>query len=251
MQRYTFFWICANFFVLLHPICGKLPKLRRNKMKKAYFFDMDGVLVNSMPNHAQAWAETLVRYGITFEPRDCYINEGRTSRDVILMLAEQQGLFFTDEQVETIYQEKTNAYRRLGGGTQMPGMKEVLTYLHEQGAQIWVVTGGGQPDLFDQLEGFYPGIFRKDRMVTALQVPIGKPRPEPYLRALEGSGCAKEDCCVVENAPLGIQAGKAAGIFTIGVNTGPLKDTDLYDGGADIVLKDMVQLLEYIQREVK
>lgn len=215
-------------------------------MKKAYFFDMDGVLFDSMPNHAQAWAETLVKYGIAFEPRDCYINEGRTSRDVIRLLAKQQGLYFTDEEIEVIYQEKTEAYRQHGGGKPMKAMYEVLTYLHNHGAQIWVVTGGGQPDLHEQLEVAFPGIFRKDRMVTAIQVPIGKPRPEPYLKAWEGSGCNKEDCCVVENAPLGIQAGKAAGIFTIGVNTGPLNDKDLYDAGADVVLKDMVQLLDYI-----
>lgn len=217
-------------------------------MKQAYFFDMDGVLFDSMPNHAQAWADTLVRYGIRFVPSDCYINEGRTSRDVIRLLAKQQGLYFTDDEIECIYQEKTDAYRMRGGGKPMPGMLEVLTYLHENGVQVWVVTGGGQKDLFDQLEAAFPGIFHQDRMVTALQVPIGKPRPDPYLRAWEGSDCSKEDCCVIENAPLGIQAGKAAGLFTIAVNTGPLEDDVLWEAGADVVLKNMAQLLEYLKK---
>lgn len=215
-------------------------------MKQAYFFDMDGVLFDSMPNHSLAWAETLVKYGIAFEPRDCYINEGRTSRDVIRLLAKQQGLSFTDEEIERIYCEKTDAYRRRGGGKPMKGVSEVLHYLHEQGAQIWVVTGGGQTDLYEQLESAFPGIFHKDRMVTALQTPIGKPLPDPYLLAWKGSGCDKEDCCVIENAPLGIRAGKAAGLFTIGVNTGPLPDNDLYDAGADVVVKDMAALLAYL-----
>lgn len=215
-------------------------------MFKAFFFDMDGVLFDSMPNHSLAWAETLVRYGIRFEPRDCYINEGRTSRDVIRLLAKQQGLYFTDDEIELIYQEKTEAYRRHGGGKPMRDVEKVLNYIHQQGTQIWVVTGGGQPDLYNQLEAAFPGIFRPNRMVTALQVPIGKPRPEPYLKAWEGSGCAKEDCCVIENAPLGIQAGKAAGLFTIGVNTGVLRREDLAAAGADLVFDNMQQLHDWL-----
>lgn len=219
-------------------------------MFKSFFFDMDGVLFDSMPNHALAWAETLVRYGIRFEPRDCYINEGRTSRDVIRMLAQQQGLYFTDDEIEDIYQEKTIAYRQHGGGKPMKDVAKVLNYIHAQGAQIWVVTGGGQPDLYDQLEASFPGIFRLDRMVTAIQVPIGKPRPEPYLKAWEGSGCVKADCCVIENAPLGIQAGKAAGLFTIGVNTGVLHREDLRNAGADIVFDNMQQLYDWLNHEI-
>lgn len=219
-------------------------------MFKSFFFDMDGVLVDSMPNHALAWAETLVRYGIRFEPRDCYINEGRTSRDVIRMLAKQQGLYFTDDEIEAIYQEKTAAYHRHGGGKPMLNVDKVLNLIHQQGAQVWVVTGGGQPDLYDQLEVSFPGIFRPDRMVTALQVPIGKPRPEPYLKAWEGCGCAKADCCVIENAPLGIQAGKAAGLFTIGVNTGVLRREDLLSAGADIVFDNMQQLYDWLNHEI-
>ena len=49
---------------------------------------------------------------------------------------------------------------------------------------------------------------------------------------------------VIENAPLGVQAGVAAGIFTIGVNTGPLDDKVLIDAGADLLLNSMQQLSE-------
>ena len=51
--------------------------------KKAYFFDMDGVLFDSMPNHAVAWEEVMKAHGLSFTARDCYINEGRTGESVI------------------------------------------------------------------------------------------------------------------------------------------------------------------------
>ena len=107
------------------------------------------------------------------------------------------------------------------------------------------MTGSGQQTLFDELNEVFPNAFARERMVTALDVIKGKPDPEPYLRAWEKSGLEKSECCVIENAPMGIRAGKAAGLFTIGVNTGPLPDNDLYDAGADVVVKDMAALLAY------
>lgn len=218
-------------------------------MFKAFFFDMDGVLLDSMPHHVVAWKETLSRYGIHFEPRDCYLNEGRPSRDVIRLLAQRQGMELREDVLETIYQEKTAAYRRQEQSGPMHGVGDVLNYICSQqvdgqAPQIWVVTGGGQKDLYEQLEQFFPGVFRRERMITAMDVTHGKPAPEPYLKAWERSGLKKEECCIVENAPLGCAAGKAAGIFTVGVNTGVLQDEDLANNGASIVFPSMPAFLE-------
>lgn len=218
-------------------------------MFQAFFFDMDGVLFDSMPNHILAWSETLAKYGIPFTPRDCYLNEGRTSRDVILLLAKRHHITVAEDQLEVIYQEKTASYRRRGGGKPMKDIDLVLYFLARRGSSIWVVTGGGQTDLHEQLEGFFPGIFQKEKMITAFDYTNGKPHPEPYLTAWERSGLKKEQCCVVENAPLGIQAGKAAGLFTIGVNTGELTREDLEKAGADIVLDNMAQLHEWLLKQ--
>ena len=79
-------------------------------------------------------------------------------------------------------------------------------------------------------------------MVTAFDVKLGKPHPEPYLMGLEKAGVKPYEALVVENAPMGIQAGVAAGIFTIAVNTGPLDDRILLDAGADLLYPDMTAL---------
>lgn len=220
-------------------------------MFKAFFFDMDGVLVDSMRNHCRAWEQTMPAYNITFAPRDCYLNEGRTSKEVIRILAKRQGVELDESLLDSIYETKTRLYRQLGGATAMHGVADVLHYLREQDAQIWVVTGGGQPDLFEQLEGFFgTGIFRRDHMITAMDVTHGKPDPEPYLRAWERSGLPKEACCVVENAPLGCQAGHAAEIFTAGViSTSVLSAEDLSYAGADHVFADMEQFLNWLKQQ--
>jgi len=215
-------------------------------MFSAFFFDMDGVLLDSMPNHVKAWSQTLAEYGIPFTARDCYLNEGRTSRDVIRLLADRHHVPIQDDQLEEIYQEKTANYRKRGGGKAMKDMDLVLKDLTDHHSNIWVVTGGGQKDLYEQLEGFYPGVFNRHNFITAYDVTYGKPNPEPYLKAWERSGYKKEECCVVENAPLGIQAGKGAGLFTIGVNTGVLHREDLEAAGADLVFDNMMQLHEWL-----
>ena len=81
-------------------------------------------------------------------------------------------------------------------------------------------------------------------MVTAFDVERGKPDPEPYLMGLQKGGLHADECVVVENAPLGVRAAKAAGIFTIAVNTGPLPNEALTDEGADILLPSMQALCD-------
>ncbi len=74
-------------------------------------------------------------------------------------------------------------------------------------------------------------------MVTAFEVEIGKPDPEPYLMGLEKAGNLKPNQAIVlENAPLGVESGHRANIFTVAVNTGPLLDSVLTDAGADMLL---------------
>lgn len=208
---------------------------------------MDGVIFDSMPHHAQAWDIVMKRHGLDFTARDCYLQEGRTGQSVIyetILRCEHREA--TEEEIWPIYWEKTEMFQSLGGAEPMRGIHEVLDFLQAQGKDIYIVTGSGQKTLFNTLEQHFPGIFSRERMVTAFDVERGKPDPEPYLKAWEKSGLRKEDCCVIENAPLGIRSAKAAGLFAIGVNTGPLNDEDLLKEGADIVLPDMPALLRYL-----
>lgn len=220
-------------------------------MFKAFFFDLDGVLYNSMPSHAQAWEEVMRAEGLHFTARDCYLQEGRTGQSVITeAILRDRGYMPADEEWRRIYEAKTNRFHELAG-TPAPvaGVQDVLAHLKGRTPepQIFIVTGSGQQTLFDSLEHTFPGVFRRERMVTAFDYTHGKPDPEPYLMAWERSGLPKEACCVIENAPLGIRAGKGAGLYTIGVNTGPLLPSDLKEAGADRVFDTMHDLLGWLQ----
>ena len=219
-------------------------------LAKAYFFDMDGVLFDSMPRHAIAWEEVMKQHGLPFTAYDCYINEGRTGESVIREAFQKAlGRDATQEEVKTIYAEKSAYYHQLLQTTTptIPGVADVLQFVKEQGHQIWVVTGSGMRTLLDSLNEVFPSIFQQDQMITAFDVTQGKPHPEPYLKAWERSGLPKEQCLVIENAPLGVRSGKAAGLTVYAVNTGILTREDLAQ--ADQVFDSMEELLEYLKQQ--
>lgn len=220
---------------------------------KAYFFDMDGVLFDSMPNHAIAWEEVMKQHQLPFTAYDCYLNEGRTGESVIreaMWTARNRDA--TPDEIATIYAEKSAYFTMLeqksGGTPAISGVADVLQYIQSRGHQIWVVTGSGMRSLLDNLNAVLPPVFQRDRMITAFDVVKGKPDPEPYLKAWERSGLAKEQCVVIENAPLGVRSAKAAGLTVYAVNTGILTREDLLQAGADKVFDSMQELLEELNR---
>lgn len=210
---------------------------------------MDGVLFDSMPGHAYAWSHAMTQFGLTMTPYEAYLHEGRTGRGTINILAERYwGRDATEEEAKRIYAAKAELFDTLPEPKPMPGAFEALTAAKERGSRIVLVTGSAQASLLEHLEQHYPGFFREELMVTGLDVKQGKPHPEPYLMGLEKAGVKAEEAIVVENAPLGIQSAKAAGIFTIAANTGPLEDRLLRDAGADIVVPGMKDVARFIRQ---
>ena len=215
---------------------------------KAAFFDMDGVLFNSMPYHAEAWKRTMNAHGIPFELHDAYVCEGRTGVSVINeVFLQHKGRMATDEEIQLMYKEKSDCFNNISKIERIPDILPLLETLKADGIDIYIVTGSGQESLLDRLNKWFPGFFCKEKMVTAFDVKKGKPDPEPYLIALAKSGVQPNEAFVVENAPLGVRASVAAGLFTFAVNTGILTtkelECELNDSG--IVLPDMKAVLNY------
>ena len=159
---------------------------------KAAFFDMDGVLFNSMPYHAEAWKRTMNAHGIPFELHDAYVCEGRTGASVINeVFLKHKGREATEEEIQLMYKEKSDCFNSISKIERIPDIHPLLEQLKADGVDIYIVTGSGQESLLDRLEKWFPGIFCKEKMVTAFDVKKGKPDPEPYLIALRKSGDRK------------------------------------------------------------
>jgi HAD superfamily hydrolase (TIGR01509 family) len=219
-------------------------------MTKAVFFDMDGVLFDSMPGHAYAWAKVMTAYGLPMTPEDAFENEGRTGIGTISIFTRRYwDRDATEEEARELYRRKTivfNEYMAERGGEapEIPGAAAVLNKVGDGGMKRVLVTGSAQQSLLTRLERHYPGHFTPDLMVTGDDVRYGKPNPEPYLMALKKADVTADEALVVENAPLGVRAAVAAGIRTIAVNTGPLPDHLLLDEGATWLFPSMQALAD-------
>lgn len=208
-------------------------------------------MYDSMPKHARAWAQVMQAHGYDFSEEDCFMNEGRTGKDVIReAIWELEHREATEDEIWDIYEEKGRAFVAQGEVGPIEGVIDVLRFLKKNKKDIWVVTGSAQASLLDNLNTKIGPFFDRTRMVTAFDVTHGKPDPEPYLKAWDKSKQPKKDCCVIENAPLGVRSAKAAGLYTIAVNTGPLADIALWNEGADQVFASMSDLLSWLKENI-
>lgn len=215
--------------------------------KKGVFFDMDGVIYDSMGYHADAWSNAFRHFGIDFSPEMVYQNEGRTfSSTINLVYRQNEKRDATDIEIDQIYSKKTELIAAFPDAIPFKGAKSLMERLKKQGVAIWVVTGSSQQKFLEPLILDFEGLISMEQIISGNDVKHGKPNPEPYLTALQKSGFRSDEVIVIENAPLGIQSAKAAGIFTIAVNTGILKDSDLWESGADVVIQDLKELEQVV-----
>ena len=212
---------------------------------KAVLFDMDGVLFNSMPYHADSWHTVMERHGLHLSREEAFLHEGRTGAATInIVYRRQYGQDAAPELVKRIYAEKSEEFASHPEPERMPGAWELMQKVKACGLTPVLVTGSGQTTLLERLAHSYPDTFDRAHMVTAFDVKFGKPNPEPYLMGLTKADVQPWEAMVVENAPLGVQAGVAAGIFTVAVNTGPLPDKVLLESGADLLFSSMQDLCD-------
>lgn len=215
-------------------------------MRKVVLFDMDGVLYDSMPNHAIAWVRAMESFGVRFTADDAYITEGARGVDTVRKyLKEQTGKVITEEEALRMYNVKAERFAELPTARIMPGALQLMEKIQKDGLKIGVVTGSAQRPLISRILNDFSRFVTEDHIVTAFDVKHGKPDPEPYLTGMQKcGGYSPSETIVVENAPLGVKAGHASGAYTIAVNTGPLPDSELISQGSDRLFPNMQALAD-------
>ena len=212
----------------------------------AVLFDMDGVIYDSMPNHAVSWHDAMADYGLLMPYEAAYQYEGMRGVETIRLLARQQWhRELGDDEAAAMYSHKSQLFAervKSHPAPIMPGIRELMSQMKDMGLTLCVVTGSGQHTLLDRLLSDFSSLLSADHIVTAFDVRHGKPDPEPYLVGARRCKVMPGDAVVIENAPLGVRAAVAAGCTTIAVNTGPLPDAILMAEGASHIFPSMTAL---------
>ena len=213
--------------------------------KKYALIDMDGTLYDSMPYHNRAWREMMAENGVATKPDEFFLYEGMTGYDTInLIFNRELGRSTTREEARRLYDRKAEIFVSYGEKGLIKDADKMIGMLIDKGIGRVLVTGSAQQSLLSRLEHDFPGGFSRDKMVTAHDVEHGKPDPEPYLKGLEKAGVGADEAFVIENAPLGVRAGKRAGIFTVALMTGPIPREEFEREGADLIFTSMTEFTE-------
>ena len=130
--------------------------------------------------------------------------------------------------MKSMVETKSKTFLGFGPMPKYPGVDALVERLRARALRLAMVTGTSRKNIEHHFGAWLQNF---DAIVTADDVKRTKPDPEPYLQALAKLGLAASDCVVVENAPLGVRSGKAAGIRVIAVtSTNPaelLKEADV------------------------
>jgi HAD superfamily hydrolase (TIGR01509 family) len=209
-------------------------------MIKAIFWDNDGVLVNTEHIYFEATQHILATVGIPLTPEqylEMFLVQGKGAWH----LAEERG--FTAADIESLRNQRNVLYGQLLAEAPLVinGVDRVLASLH--GRYLMGVVTSSRKDHFDVIHRNTGLLKYFDFVLTGEDYTRVKPEPDPYLKAIEKSGCGPEECLAIEDSLRGLTSAKAAGIKCIVVPT-PLTRTSNFDA-ADQVLENIHELLGF------
>ncbi len=210
---------------------------------KAVLFDMDGVILDSMPYHVKAWQQAMEEWGLSVPAHLIYLHEGAIEPETAVAIFRQNDCPIDEETFHNIlarqreiftteFQDKIRPF---------PGVPELLEDLRSRGHEVALVTSSHSEILNEVL----PREIREmmSHIVTGDQVTRRKPFPDPYLKAFNALGLPRSRCTVVENAPAGIQAAKAAQLTCLALTTTLPEE---YLTGADAIFPSHSLLREHL-----
>jgi HAD superfamily hydrolase (TIGR01509 family) len=178
---------------------------------KAYLFDCDGTIADSMPLHYIAWSKALSEWNCEFTEDIFYAWGGMPVAEIISSLNASHGL---NMPVEAVARRKEQLYYEVL--PQLKAVPEVLEHIAARHGQIpfAVVSGSTRDSVTASLKALQI-LDRFDTLVCAGDYARSKPDPEPFLIAAERLGKTPADCLVFEDTAMGIQAATAAGMASV------------------------------------
>jgi len=208
-------------------------------MIQGVLFDLDGVIVDTPHYHFLAWKYMFEQQGGLVSEKTVLLHEGRKSSETLPILMQEAGVHIPEDKQDQFIEEKRSYYRTIVQISHFPKAFEVIDTLKLRGFKIALVTGSALKNMQYALNREQQSHF--DLILTGDEVTQAKPFPEPYLTAARRLGLKPGECVVVENAPLGIEAAKSAGMYCIAIETTLNCE---YLRAADCILKNIGELIE-------
>ncbi|MBN2105274.1 HAD family phosphatase [bacterium] len=205
---------------------------------KAVLFDLDGVLVDTLHYHYLAWEKMFSDRGGHVKELTVLLHEGRNSFEILPVLMKESGVHIPESEHEKFIHDKRAYYRSIVDVRFYPFALDVVDEVKKREIQAVIVTACSQLTMRKSLSKQHRQLF--DFIQTGDDVPRAKPYPDPYDIARKKLQLNRDECLVIENAPLGIASANAAGIECIAISsTLPAK----YLSEADVIIHSINDLM--------
>jgi HAD superfamily hydrolase (TIGR01509 family) len=178
---------------------------------KAYLFDCDGTIADSMPLHYRAWSQALAGWNCCLEERTFYQLGGMPVTEIVALLNQHHGLEMPP--LEVARRKEEHYYRILSDLRPVPEVLEQIELSHGQ-IPFAVVSGSTRESVTASLAAL-DLLDRFDALVCAGDYTRCKPDPEPFLMAAEKLGVPPSECLVFEDTEIGIRSATAAGMASV------------------------------------
>ncbi|MDQ1816858.1 HAD family phosphatase [Massilia sp. CCM 9210] len=186
--------------------------------RRAFIFDMDGTIVDNMSFHTESWIAFFQRRGKDIDADEFFrATAGRQGKEII---RSHMGEHLNDDEVRILNDEKELVYRELYEPHRktVMGFDGLIALAKEMNVALAVATAAPNANITFTLDGL--DLRRHfDTVVGAADVARGKPHPDVFLLAAERCGVAPEHCIVFEDAPLGVEAARRAGMRAVVLTT--------------------------------
>jgi beta-phosphoglucomutase family hydrolase len=187
-------------------------------MAHAFIFDMDGTIVDNMDYHTRSWITFFQRRGMDIDADEFFrTTAGRQGKEII---RSHLGEALADDEVALLGKEKESVYRELYGPHRkaVEGFESFVADAKRHGVALAVATSAPAANIPFVLDGLNLRHYF-DSVVGAADVTRGKPHPDGFLKAAERVGAAPLECIVFEDAPLGVEAARNAGMRCVVLTT--------------------------------
>ncbi len=183
---------------------------------------MDGIIIDSMPYHYISWFEALKEQGVRVTPADVFEMEGAKWDKVIKFAFKRDKKKLSADIERKIFSQREEFFNKHFTRYLFEGIEDMIKRLKEKGFLIGLVTGSRLHEAKKMIPADLYNIL--DTVVAGNMVKKGKPHPDSYILAAKNLKLKPSECMVVENAPYGIKAAKAAKMFCAAIATSLPKD---------------------------
>ena len=213
--------------------------------KQAVIFDVDGVLVDSYQAHLRSWQQMLAEQGVEFTEAEFRITFGRTTGDILRELCGQET---PDDKLQAFDDRKEALYREMvrQDFPAIDGAGELIDALAAAGVAL-AVGSSGPPENIELTLDCLGQADKFAARVTRVDVTRGKPDPQVFQIAAERLGMPPVQCCVVEDAPAGIEAANRAEMTSIALTGTATRDQFAH---ADLVVDSLRELSPVVIEEL-